>query len=60
MPKRDLCTIALASSNTAMYLILDSLTQYIGRDLSAELEPMKVRAAVDPYALARQSTPATS
>jgi len=38
-PSIDLCTIALASSNTAMFLGLDSLTEYPGLDLSADLAP---------------------
>jgi hypothetical protein len=58
-PSRELCTIALASSNTAMYLIVDSLTEYIGLDLSSELAPMKARAAVDPYTLAHEASAAT-
>lgn len=51
-PSRELCTIALASSNTAMFLVLDSLTQYIGLNLSAELDPLRKQAATDPYAMA--------
>jgi hypothetical protein len=49
MPSREKCTIALASSNQAMFLVLASLTQYIGLDLSAELAPMKAEQAKDPY-----------
>lgn len=50
----ELCTIALSVSNAAMYLVLDSLTQYIGLDLTAELAPMKASAAANPYALVQQ------
>lgn len=49
-PNIDLCTIALASSNTAMFLVLDSLTEYLGLDLSADLEPLKAKSQVDPHA----------
>lgn len=51
MPLPDMCTIALASSNTAMFLVLDSLTEYLGLDLSAELAPLKAQSQRDPYAL---------
>lgn len=50
IPVIDLCTIALASSNTAMFLVLDSLTEYLGLDLSADLDPLKAKSKVDPYA----------
>ena len=46
----DLCTIALALSNTAMFLVLDSLTEYLDLDLSADLDPLKWKSQVDPYA----------
>ncbi len=49
VPVRDQCTVALASSNQAMFLVLDSLTEYLGLDLSAELAPLKKRARKDPY-----------
>jgi len=48
-PVADMCTIALASSNTAMLLVLDSLTQYLGLDLSAELDRLKAKSKADPY-----------
>lgn len=51
MPISDMCTIALASSNVAMFLVLDSLTQYIGLDLSAELASLKAKSHTDPYSL---------
>lgn len=50
MPRRDCTTIALASSNIAMFLVVDSLTEFIGLDLSSELGPLKMRASVDPHA----------
>lgn len=50
MPVPDTCTIALASSNTAMVLVLDSLTEYLGLNLSAELDALKAKSKVDPYA----------
>lgn len=52
MPAVEACTIALASSNTAMFLVLDSLTQYVGLDLSVELGKLKAQAQADPYAVA--------
>lgn len=48
-PNNQLCGIALGSSNSAMFLVLDSLTQYVGLDLSAELAPMKADHARNPY-----------
>lgn len=50
MPDPELCTIALATSNTAMFLVLDTLTQYLGLDLSAEMEPLKATWHADPDA----------
>jgi hypothetical protein len=41
MADSRLCTIALASSNTAMFLVLDSLSEYIGLDLWPELAELK-------------------
>jgi hypothetical protein len=55
-PNADLCTIALASSNTAMFLVLDAFTQYIGIDLATELDLLKTRSKVDPYALSDQAS----
>ena len=52
MPAVEACSIALASSNTAMFLVLDSLTQYVGLDLSVELGKLKAQAQGDPYAVA--------
>ena len=49
MPVREMCTIGLALSNAAMFLVLDSLTEYLGLDLSAELEPLKAKSNADPY-----------
>ncbi|MBI2828128.1 MAG: hypothetical protein HYX77_02500 [Acidobacteria bacterium] len=49
-PIAEPCTIALASSNVAMFLVLDSLTQSLGLDLSRELAPLKARSQADPYA----------
>ena len=49
MPVRDLCTIALASSNTAMLLVLDSFTQFLGLDLSNEITSLKEEAKANPY-----------
>ena len=49
MPKSDLCTIALASSNMAMFLVLDSLTEYLGLDLSVELGELKATAETNPH-----------
>lgn len=49
MPNRDLCTLALAFSNAAMFLVLDSLTEYLGLDLSMELDELKANAKVDPF-----------
>jgi hypothetical protein len=48
IPIPDLCTIALASSNTAMFLVLDSLTEYLGLDLSNELGKLKADLNVAP------------
>ena len=48
VPVGDECTIALAVSNTAMLLVLDTLTEYIGLDLSGELARLKAQAATDP------------
>jgi hypothetical protein len=50
MPDAEKCTIALASSNAAMFLVLDSFTQYLGLDLSAEMNPLKATWKADPYA----------
>jgi uncharacterized protein DUF5677 len=50
MPVSDMCSIALASSNAAMFLVLDSLTEYLGLDLSAELAPLKATSKANPYA----------
>jgi hypothetical protein len=50
MPVSDMCSIALAASNTAMFLVLDSLTQYLGLDLSAEMDPLKATWKTNPYA----------
>jgi hypothetical protein len=44
-----LCTIALASSNTATFLVLDSLTEYFGLDLWAEFDELKATAQASPY-----------
>jgi len=55
IPVADPCAIALASSNTAMFLVLDSFTQYLGLDVSAELTPLKARAQADPYAPLKQA-----
>lgn len=49
MAVRQMCTIALALSNSAMFLVIDSLTEYLGLDLSAELEPLKATSNADPY-----------
>lgn len=49
MPVPDACIIALATSNSAMVLVLDSLTEYMGLDLSAELEQLKAKSKEDPY-----------
>lgn len=35
-----------------MFLVLDSLTQYVGLDLSVELGKLKAQAQADPYAVA--------
>lgn len=47
MPTADGRTIALASSNTAMFLVLDSLTEYLGLDLTSELSALKATAQAD-------------
>jgi hypothetical protein len=44
-----MCTIALASSNVAMLLVLDSLTEYLELGLSAELWPLKAKSKAVPY-----------
>lgn len=49
-PVVDLCTIALASSNSAMLLVLEALSQYTGIDLGPELDKFKARLKTDPYA----------
>ena len=54
MPAVDMCTIALASSNTAMFLVLDSLAQYLGLDLSTELGKLKAKSQSDPYAVTEE------
>jgi hypothetical protein len=51
-----MCTIALASSNVAMFLVLDSLTEYLGLDLSAELGPLKAKSKADPYARTQEAS----
>jgi hypothetical protein len=56
-PVREMCTIALALSNAAMCLVLDSLTEYLGLDLSAELEPLKAKSNADPYSHGAESPP---
>jgi hypothetical protein len=33
-----------------MVLVLDSLTEYHGLDLSADLAPLRAKSQVDPYA----------
>jgi hypothetical protein len=48
MPVPDTRTIALASSNVAMLLVLESFTEYVGLDLSAELALVKAESMVDP------------
>jgi hypothetical protein len=48
MPSRDMCSLVLAFSNAAMFLVLDSLTEYVGLDLSVELDELKATAKVDP------------
>lgn len=48
MPVADMCMLALATSNAAMFLVLDTLTEYLGLDLSAEMEPLKARWKEDP------------
>lgn len=48
MPSRDMCTLALAFSNAAMFLVLDSLTEFLGLDLSAELGELKANAKIVP------------
>lgn len=50
VPVDDECTVALAVSNTAMLLVLDTLTEYMGLDLSSELVQLKAQAATDPEA----------
>lgn len=54
-PVSDMCSIALASSNVAMFLVLDSLTQYLGLDLSAELASLKAKSQADPYSRVGQT-----
>ncbi len=54
-PVREMCTIALALSNAAMFLVLDSLTEYLGLDLSADLEPLKAKSNSDPYSHGSES-----
>jgi hypothetical protein len=56
-PVREMCTIALALSNAAMFLALDSLTEYLGLDLSADLEPLKAKSNADPYSHGSESAP---
>jgi hypothetical protein len=48
MPDADKRVIALATSNVAMVLVLDSLTEYIGLDISCELSRLKQDAQGDP------------
>lgn len=50
MPNPDKCTIALAMSNAAMFLVLDSLNEYIGLNLSDELAALKAENQKDPGA----------
>ena len=56
MAVREMCTIALALSNSAMFLVIDSLTEYLGLDLSAELEPLKATSNADPYPNAHEDS----
>jgi hypothetical protein len=57
MAVQETCTIALALSNSAMFLVLDSLTEYLGLDLSAELEPLRAKSNADPYSKAHENSP---
>ena len=54
-PVSGLRTIALAVSNSAMFLVLDSLSEYVGLNLSAELDALKMSANADPYAPKEES-----
>jgi len=40
-PSPDLCTLALGMSNAAMFLVLDSLNEFVGLGLSEELNALK-------------------
>jgi hypothetical protein len=48
IPDTDHCTIALALSNVAMLLVLGSLNEFLGLDMSAALEELKARSEKDP------------
>lgn len=50
-PMIDYRTIALASSNSAMFLVLDAYSQFIGLDLKTDLDALKAESKVDPYQL---------
>jgi hypothetical protein len=53
----EMCTIALALSNAAMFLVLDSLSEYLGLDLSAELEPLKAKSNADRNSQGEENAP---
>lgn len=46
-PLPDLCTLALAMSNAAMFLVLDSLNEYVGLGLLADLAALKAGSQND-------------
>jgi hypothetical protein len=50
MPNPDKCTIALATSNSAMFLVLDSLNEYVGLGLGDDLAALKAENPKDPEA----------
>ena len=48
IPLPDYRTIALATSNTAMVLVLEAYSQFIGLDLAEELDALKTGMKIDP------------
>jgi hypothetical protein len=47
LPIGQYCTIALAVSNSAMLLVLESLAEFLGLDLSNDLQPLKAHSKAD-------------
>jgi hypothetical protein len=48
MPVPELRTVALAMSNAAMCLVLESLTEYLGLDLAVEFDALRAKVNLSP------------